>query len=197
MKKCDYCSRDSTECIIRTIKNINYCPKHLTQHYRYGNTLDKTIYDRNDYVVHEDCVEIILYDKNCIESGRAIIDIEDMERCKKYKWHIRKARGRTKYVIASLPNNKKLHLHRFILGYDGECDVDHINRNGLDNRKSNLRIVPHRINSANNDSIGVKKVPSGRFQARCCRNYKTIYIGTFDTFDEAVTARAAFIDKNT
>ena len=197
MKKCDYCDRDSTLCKIKTIKGMNYCPKHLTQYYRHGRIFDKTIYDQNDYIVYENYAEIILRDKDCAEVGRAIIDIEDIERCKQYKWHIRKSHGKTNYVIASQPNNEKLHLHRFILGYNGECDVDHINRNGLDNRKSNLRVVPHRINSANNDSIGVKKVPSGRFQAQCCRNYKTIYIGTFNTFDEAVAARAAFIDKNT
>lgn len=71
--------------------------------------------------------------------------------------------------------------------------MDHINRNGLDNRKSNLRIVDHMTNMANNKHTGVKKVKSGRFQASCTRNYKTIYIGTFDTFDEAVAARAEFI----
>ena len=48
---------------------------------------------------------------------------------------------------------------------------------------------------ANNKHSGIYRVKSGRFRATCTRNYKTIYIGTYDTYDEAVTARAAFIEK--
>ena len=98
-------------------------------------------------------------------------------------------------MIASVKGqiNKKIHLHRFIMDYEGDLDIDHINMNGLDNRKSNLRIVTHAENKANNNMPGVKLVPSGKYQACCCRNYKTIYIGTYNTFDEAVKARADFI----
>lgn len=174
---------------------MKLCPKHVTQYYRYGSFDDMTIYRPNDIEIKNDHAEIVLRNKDCQEIGRALIDLDDVERCSKYKWHIRKSGGKAQYVITSLPDNKKIHLHRFVIGYDGEDDVDHVNRNGLDNRKSNLRVVVHRVNARNNGKAGVKRVPSGRYQASCCRNYKTIYIGTYNTYDEAVLARKQFVEE--
>lgn len=48
---------------------------------------------------------------------------------------------------------------------------------------------------ANNKFTGIRKLKSGRFEARVTRNYHTYVVGTFDTFDEAVVARADFINK--
>jgi len=142
-----------------------------------------------------------LKNAKCEEVGRAIIDIDDIEKCKPYKWHLRKRN----YVIATIPSGskcsrEKVHLHRLISGYYGnELVIDHINRNPLDNRKCNLRIVNAQTNAANHPMPGVVLVPSGKYQAHVTRHYKNIYIGTFDTYDEAVKARNAFVadyDKN-
>ena len=173
------------------------CPKHYTQIHRYGHFLEQSIYDKNEIVAFEDRAEIVLKNKKCEEVARAIIDLEDVEKCSQYKWHTRRAKGDTLYVITSLKGegNKKIHLHRFVLDYDGPLDVDHVNRNGLDNRKCNLKIVEHKRNSANNKHAGIYKVKSGRYRASCTRNYKSIYIGTYDTYEEAAAARAAFIQK--
>lgn len=86
-------------------------------------------------------------------------------------------------------NSKKVFLHRFVLDYAGRDDVDHINRNMLDDRKHNLRVVPHQVNAANNKSTGVKQVPSGKYQASICHNGKTIYLGTFDFIEDAIEYR--------
>lgn len=191
MMKCDVCGRTEKECKIRTIKSMNLCPKHITQWYRYGKFLEETIYDKNEYITYEDHAEIVLKDKNLQIVGYAIIDLEDVERCKQYKWHIRKAPN-TNYVIAhNLDKNGKIQLHRFILSYNGDEDVDHINRNGLDNRKSNLRIVSHSVNLANQapQRKGIRKVGSGNYQVVITRNYKPIYLGTYKTYEEALEAR--------
>lgn len=191
--KCDYCNRTSDECRIKTIKGKAYCPKHITQHYR--DRLGKhTIYDKNDVIIEGDIAKIILRNKEQEIVGEAIVDTEDLPKCLEYKWHIRKNKSNN-YAITTLSPVEKLHLHRLVLNYEGALDIDHINRNGLDNRKSNLRIVNHSANLANNGKTGVKQVPSGKYQASCTRNYRSIYIGTYDTFDEAVRARNDFISK--
>lgn len=186
---CDICGREETECRIRTIKGMNLCPKHLTQWYRHGGFSDRTIYDKNDIIKYDDHAEIVLRNKSGDDVGHAIIDLEDVEKCSQYKWHIRKGRN-TNYAIASLPNNKKIHLHRFVLNYSGALDVDHRNRNGLDNRKDNLIPVTHSKNLINQGGDrGIKQVPSGRYQALITKDYRGIYLGTFDTYEDALQAR--------
>ena len=194
--ECCVCGRTDLDCRLRKLRGMWLCPRHVTQMYRHGEFNDNTIYQPNEILLFQDHGEIILKDKNGEETGRAIIDLDDVDRCRQYKWHLKRTNGRTNYVIASLPNNQKVHLHRFILGYDGDLDVDHINLNGLDNRKSNLRVVTHQRNTTNNHGVGVNKVGSGRYQAIIGRNYKQIYLGTFDTFEEAADARRRFIETH-
>lgn len=192
--KCDYCERTDADCRIKKIKGVCYCPRHISQHYRHGEINDNTIYKQNDYIIHDDYAEIVLRDKTQNVVGLTKIDIDDVERCKEYKWHARTSYGNM-YAVASLKDNVKLHLHRFVIGYDGGLDVDHINLDPLDNRKSNLRVVTHAVNARNNASIGVKPTKSGKWRAYCYRNYHNYHIGVFDTYDEAVFARMEFIKK--
>lgn len=186
---CTICGRTDKECKIRKIKDMTLCPKHITQYYRYGDFLQKTIYDKNDIIIHEDYAEIILRNKQQEITGKAIIDKEDIELCKKYKWHLRTSCGNN-YAVASV-NNTKIHLHRLVLNYNGTDEVDHIDHNGLNNQKKNLRIVSHSDNLRNqkNNRKGIKKVGSGRYQALITKNYQGIYLGTYDTYEEAMAAR--------
>jgi len=195
--KCDVCGRTDAECRIRSVKEMFLCPRHITQYYRNGEFNDNTIYQPNEYIIHDDFAEIVLKNKKCEIVGYAIIDLDDVELCKKYKWYMRVPKaGDTNYVMTSFDKTgKKEFLHRVILNYFGNLDIDHINRNGLDNRKDNLRIVTHSENISNNKYSGVKKVPSGKWKATICRNYKNIYIGTFNTKEEAIYARKKFIEE--
>lgn len=191
-RKCFVCNKDAY-CMA---DGMPLCHKHRSQWYRHHEFNDKTIFAPNDYIYHNDYAEIILRNKKCEDVGHAIIDLDDVEKCQKYKWHI----SHSKYVIATIPNgtkssNEKMHLHRLITGYNGtEFVVDHINRNPLDNRKCNLRVVTQQINATNNKFSGVKMVPSGRYQANATRHYRPIYIGTYDTYDEAIEARRKFLE---
>lgn len=192
---CVICGRGEDQVRIGRRGGEYLCSKHLSQWYRHHRFDDNTIYSPNEYVLYEDRAEIVLKDKNSVEVGRAIIDLDDVEKCKPYKWHMRLHN----YVIATIPNgtkssNEKVHLHRLITGYDGaEYVVDHINRNPLDNRKANLRVVPQSVNAANNGASGVIKTPGGKYQAHVMRNYKSIYIGTCDTYSEAAALRNQFV----
>ena len=171
------------------------CPKHRTRYLRGQDENMDSIYEDQEYIIHDEYAEIVLKDKYRNIVGYAIIDVDDVEKCKKYKWHMRNTHN-INYAIASLPENKKIHLHRYVLNYNGDKDVDHINHNGLDNRKDNLRVVNHPENMRNqkDNRIGIKKVPSGRYSTVVTVNYKAIYLGTFDTYDEALDARIKFLE---
>lgn len=191
---CEICGvSDKNTRIINSKKYGCLCRKHYLRKYKNKN-IERSIYDPNEYILHDDHAEIVLYDKNGEENGRAIIDLEDVERCKKYKWHIRKSRN-TNYVVNN--TEKRFFLHQYILDYyNQDMDIDHINRNGLDNRKTNLRIVTHSRNIMNQGrGTGIKRVQSGRYQASIWRNYQMHYIGTYDTFDEAYSARKAIEER--
>ena len=64
-----------------------YCDKHYRQYKRYGK-IRRTNKDPNEIIVHEDYAEIILYDKNCNEKDRALIDLDDVYKVKQYKSNI-------------------------------------------------------------------------------------------------------------
>lgn len=166
------------------------CRKHISQYWRHGKFLDKTIYDDNEYILHNDYAEIILRDSKCNIVGNAYIDLEDVDLCKQYKWHIKHSLH-TDYAITTIDEHTKLFLHRLVLDYYGELDVDHHNHNGLDNRKYNMEVCSHSKNLTNqhNEDNGVYQVKSGRYRATICINAKTIYLGTFDTLEEALKVR--------
>jgi hypothetical protein len=81
----------------------------------------------------------------------ALIDDEMVDRVSYFKWRVQ-TNGITAYVITSitLPNGKQVdfRLHDLIMGCP-VCQIDHISRNGLDNRVSNLRPATQQQNCMN------------------------------------------------
>jgi hypothetical protein len=74
-----------------------------------------------------------------------IVDDEDFEWLSKYRWNISKIKYARGYV-----NGKVESMHRLILGLtDPKILVDHINSDGLDNRRSNLRTCTSQENLRN------------------------------------------------
>lgn len=92
-------------------------------------------------------MKIPLFAKRGIKDW-ALIDDEDAERVLSRRWH--RTIGCSTYYAASVDLSGKypgsLALHRFIMNAPKGMDVDHINGNGLDNRKANLEIVTHAEN---------------------------------------------------
>ena len=85
-----------------------------------------------------------------VSSGDLVIfDEEDAGKVAGYHWYAHK-RGRGLYAYAHDPHNHKIHvhMHRLVLP-DAPFDIDHINGNGLDNRKCNLRSATRSQNIAN------------------------------------------------
>ena len=168
-----------------------YCDKHYRQYKRYGK-IRRTNKDPNEIIMHEDYAEIILYDKNCNEKDRALIDLDDVYKVKQYKWCL-DAYG---YVIGG--KDKKIRLHRFIMNCPDDMVVDHINLNPLNNRKSNLRICTKQQNEMNrptrsHNTSGVtgvsKHKQTNKWRAYIEYNQKYIHLGLFNTKEEAIKAR--------
>ena len=100
-----------------------------------------------------------------------LIDIEDYAKCCKYRWRV-KINNNTYYAYTSIKKDDGTYftttIHRVImfddhLNSDPNIMVDHINRNGLDNRKLNLRYCDNRQNQwnarvASNNLTGVTGV---------------------------------------
>jgi len=85
----------------------------------------------------------------------------------------------------------------YVTGEHPDKDIDHINHISGDNRFSNLRLVTksenqknRRLNKNNKSGcVGVSQKKSGQWQAHAQSNGKNKLLGTFDTKEEAITAR--------
>lgn len=130
----------------------------------------------------------------------ATVDATDLLIVSSYCWG---SNGR--YAIAHSRTMATTYMHRVILGLtpgDGR-DVDHENGDGFDNRRSNLRIATHQQNMRN---IRKQKLPiSGfkgvypnhdRWAAAAHLSYRKVYIGTFDTREEAAAAYDEFAKRH-
>ena len=77
----------------------------------------------------------------------AIVDDEDYEYLSKWKWYY--SCGYAKRKIWKNGIARSMSMHRDILKPTRELHIDHINHNGLDNRKNNLRLCTQSQNMGN------------------------------------------------
>lgn len=131
----------------------------------------------------------ILYDT---KGHEILIDTNQLEKVLQYNWTV----GRKNYVRCTSRKIGRIPLHRYLLGVDKQ--VDHINRNPLDNRLSNLRLCTTQQNNMNRtvrkDSKsghkGITIVPNrnAKYRARIQLNGRRMTIGYYETLEAAVDA---------
>jgi hypothetical protein len=119
----------------------------------------------------------------------ALIDERDTERVLARKWYCREVEG-LRYAVTKNYPGPRLQMHRFILNAQpGEC-VDHINHNGLDNRRSNIRICtfaqnlwnqrPQQDSTSPFRGVHLCKI-TGRWRATIRVNGKRQHLGYYDS----------------
>jgi hypothetical protein len=132
----------------------------------------------------------------------AVIDDEDAELVAGFKWYPMTAEGKV-YAAGwkHLPPGRFfVHLHRLITNAQPGDIIDHLDRDPLNCRRSNLRRVTRQQNSFNrgpnrNGKPSTSKYKgvfwcrnSGHFRARIVLNKKRIYLGYFDNEEDAARA---------
>jgi hypothetical protein len=134
------------------------------------------------------------------KGGYTLVDKEDFNNLSRYNWRLFESNNH-KYAITCLL------LHRFIMGKNIPLNmcVDHINRNTLDNRKSNLRIIGFPDNGRNKEKFkgnytsrykGVSLYrPQRKWIAYVSYKGKTRYIGLFNEEIEAALAYNNYVKK--
>lgn len=135
----------------------------------------------------------------------ALVDDVDYEYLMQWKWCLSK-QGRNLYAvrnrkIADGEGSRMVRMHRVIarrLNMDLSAMVDHIDNNGLNNCRSNLRSATQKQNQENRQpKIKSKSGVVGvywyfrkkKWHAQIRHNYQEIHLGYFDTIEEAAEAR--------
>ena len=135
----------------------------------------------------------------------ALVDDEDFEWLNQWKWSLSQLGTNRKYRSIYYAHRtqwykngvqRDISMHRLILDAPKGLEVDHIDGNGLNNQRSNLRLCTRTQNARNarrrkNGSSrfkGVCKTREGRWNARIYANGKRANLGVFK--NEADAARA-------
>lgn len=136
----------------------------------------------------------------------ALIDDEDYEWLSRWKWCADRKNGKCSYYAVSTHMGKRIRMHNLVYKkYNSEeySELDHIDKNGLNNTKSNLRTCSRSENNFNRRNYGI--LPKGvrmdrhkytkrngdivvyeRYQARINVNGKSIFLGNYSNLDDAI-----------
>lgn len=136
---------------------------------------------RNSIFKHGDYAEVVL-----TNGGKSVyIDIEDLEKITPYNWSYSKLGYATSNI-----DKQHVFMHRYLMGLskgDGKF-VDHANGDGLDNRKSNLRVCTKTQNQQNQRPTHTARskykgvgyyVRDKKWRARIVVDKKDIELGKF------------------
>jgi hypothetical protein len=130
----------------------------------------------------------------------AIVDDDDYARLAKWSWHARNTPAGHSYacrteIVAGV--KRTIHMHREVDRTPEGFVTDHINRNGLDNRKCNLRTATLSQNHGNaipqtRNKAGVKGIYFDRERAKWVADIqfqrKRRRLGRFDRKEDAAAA---------
>lgn len=150
--------------------------------------MKRTIFTPNEFIDCGDYYEIVLYNIKGKEVARTLIDKDDYEKAKQYKWNMN-----DQFYVINRKN--RLRLHNLILNKTNhKLDTDHINGDRLDNRKKNLRVCTHAQNLMNhkvlsNNTSGYNGIIWDKSRDKWQVRIKNIHLGRFKELSDAIEAR--------
>lgn len=128
-----------------------------------------------------------------------LIDDKDFELVSQYKWRLHAGKDKHYYAVVYVKCRPIL-MHRLIMQPGKGKVVDHINGDGLDNTRKNLRVCTQSQNimgkkmQKNNTSgyrgvsLRTKGKSIGKYEACIRLNGKKIHLGRYKTAEEASSA---------
>lgn len=126
----------------------------------------------------------------------ALVDTQDFLGLKQFKWiAIPSQHGWRAYrrsLKGEFDKKRTVYMHQQILGFP-DCEVDHINHDGLDNRRCNLRLASRHQNAAHSlwrRPHGFRGIyrKGNRWISRITARGRLCYLGCFLTAREAAHA---------
>ena len=157
-------------------------------------------YTDNFYEIFDDYAILKIKYKN--EYIDCYFDIEDISFVQEKHWRTSHKKNKV-YIVTGKSGNKKeplTYLHNYLMHYIPvpQLEVDHIDGNSCNNRKSNLRIVTRQANIDNtkariDNKIGIRGISqiSKTKKYKCDFSYhgKRFYFKYWNTIEEAVYNR--------
>ncbi len=123
----------------------------------------------------------------------ATVETADYKHLMRFRWHAKETRGR--FYAATVIKGKSVAMHRMLLTPPPGMVVDHIDGNGLNNCRSNLRLCTPEQNRRNtrprrksSPYLGVSR-SGDKFKVQIKHNGRTHYLGQFESETEAARAR--------
>jgi hypothetical protein len=129
-----------------------------------------------------------------------VVDEADLDLVQAYRWHVMPARHTT-YAVATVGSPRAMRttirVHRLIMDAPQDVEVDHIDHDGLNNRRSNLRLATGTQNLGNMRHRGGTtsrykgvywSARDRRWLATISVASKSIHLGSFVIEEEAARA---------
>lgn len=125
----------------------------------------------------------------------AMVDDSDFEWLNQWKWHALKGRN-THYACTGSGKTGYRYMHRIIMNAPSGMDVDHMDGDGLNNQRQNMRVCTRSQNIQNSrkskrgksEYKGVACVVRNYFTAQINHDGKLHFLGYFSTQEDAARA---------
>jgi len=176
------------------------CVKHRHQLDRHGEFFERTYRDANEIIIKNGVGHVIINNRKGEKICEALVDEDNVIKIIGMRWGYSDGYAVTK---SKLITGSGL-MHRVLFHPPKGKEIDHINGNGLDDRRKNIRFVTRSQNAFNkdkqsNNTSGFRGVwfdkarNKWHVELKCGEKMggKKKHLGRFDDFDEAVRVRIA------